>query len=244
MTTTFIEELESEEFSDFLLLYVSLLVFYAVDLLTRLVSLQTCRKFVHILNFLDDEGKEEGTPVRKSDNSFLLIHLTVGVTIAKRVCEIAMNYSYEHTNSYWGLGAFPISQFPSFLSDVFVNLRAVYIFAITMTVGLELLQCYEQFCTEFQIIYLHINNSVTNVSVITQLNRQFVKIQRMLDMYLAIAGDYALLTIANTAFDFIYYAYSFGLYTERNFVNSLGVIETLLILYCFAFLGNHFDVKV
>ncbi len=66
----------------------------------------------------------------------------------------------------------------------------------------------------------------------------------MFDSYQEFGGDYALIVLVNSASDFIYYVYSFARHKDRNALNCLGVSETLLLLYCFAYLGNRLEFMV
>jgi hypothetical protein len=156
-----------------------------------------------------------------------------------------VNYSEEI--SFWGVSTGIFKDVSTLLCELFVNLRAIYVFAITMAVGMELLQCYEQVCTEFKVTWLYGSSSSRPVvSDLTQFSHRFVKLQRMFDIYQSIGGDYALITVVNCASDFIYYVYSFTRNSdiEWDAVSWLGILESVLILFCFAFLGNCLEDKV
>jgi hypothetical protein len=238
MIRTVTSEFKNLPFFEFLLLYGSLLVFYVVDLLARIVSFQTCWKFIHILNFIE----EEETFMRKPDYSLIVIIITVGIAIAKRTFEMFVNYSDNF--SFSGLVNGIQSSAAIFLCELFANLRGVYVFAIVMAVGLQLLQHYKQFCTEFRVTYLYKNSSGTKLAGLTVFHQRFVKLQRMFDIYQDFGGDYALIVIFNSACDFLYYVYWFGSQMDGNILNCFGISETLLFLYCFAYLGNRLELMV
>jgi hypothetical protein len=234
------KEFKNQPFSEFLLLYVSLFVFYAADILTRIVSFQTCRKFILISNFIN--GEEERTFVRKSVYSFLVMFLTVVVAIVKRAFENFVYYSDD--DSFLGLVNGVVSSTPIFLCGVLVNLRGVYVFAITMSVGLQLLQYYEQFCTDFRVTCLYNNSVGMKFSGLAQFNQRFVKLQRMFDIYQDFGGDFALIILINSASDFIFFVYCFGSQVDKNISSCFGICENLLFLYCFAYLGNRLELMV
>jgi hypothetical protein len=204
MIKLFSKEFKSQKLSDFILIYGVLILYYGVDLVTRLISLLVCGKLIHVLNFIDGEKL---TSEPKPAFSFIFVLFTFGVTISKRVVEAFVYYSEEY--SIWGSGNGMLSIISSFLCDIFLNLRGVYVFTITMAVGMELIQCYEHLCTEFKATCPHLNGSLTKISATKQSNHRFVKLQKMFDIYQNTGGDYGLIIIINSAFDFVYYVYSF-----------------------------------
>jgi hypothetical protein len=241
MVSSFNEQSKKQTFSDFVLIYIVIIFYYVVDLVARLISLESCGKFIQILNFIDEENTFESE--RKSIFFFFFILFTAAASVLKRALELYVNYNAE--NSFWVSGSDTSADVSGLLSDALINLRAVYVFAITMVVGLELLQCYEQFCTEFKVTCLYGKGSGTKIESLANFYQRFVKLQKMFDIYQKIGGNYALLTAVNSASDFIYYVYhSFTGEADRNAVSMSGVIETALVLYCFAFLGNRLEVKV
>jgi hypothetical protein len=238
-----------KEISEFLLFYGMMIVHNTTDIPMRMLSLTHCKRLVSLLNFLDEE--QEGKPLAgKYSFAFWLTAATTLLTTVRRAVSLSAAYTYQPLQEIEAQMSFFF--WLGIASDITMNFRGVYIYAVSMLMGFRLLQCYEDFCLNFRLTCLrsdgkHIDGySYSSKGSAMLFNSKFIKFQDMFESFHDIAGDYALALIICNVFQFIHFIYDVSRAETRwdGILACAGIIECLLILFSLGSLGNTMELKV